>query len=482
MKLKQPDIRGFFSPSDEKPDFKPTPMMAQYLDVKARHKEYLLFYRMGDFYELFFDDAKIAASHLGIALTKRGKINDQEIPMCGVPVHSSQTYLSRLIKSGFKVAIAEQLEEKTKKIENKKGPKIFKRDVVKIITPGTILEDSLLESKSHNHLLSISVFRGDVSLAWIDMTTGSIKLQRIAGSKFKEDLLECMNKIEPGEIIISYEQIKLNFLKENLKSFEKIVTEVPPSFFDVQNNKEKIQDFFQSSRIESIGDLFDNDISATGALLNYLELTQKKNIPLVKNFEILNKNDYMQIDMFSEKSLEIFQKTDGEKRGSLIDVIDKTKTSAGGRLLREFLKTPLINKKEIKRRHNLAESFLSSFELLKRTTSLLSGLPDVERAMSRISANTKNPRDLAMLSLFIEKANNIFNELRESKNKILKELIPSEKILALASKMRNLIVGQIHEMPPINLNDGGVIKDGVDKKLDDLRNIKNLKKSEILEF
>ena len=164
MKLKQPEIKGFSSFEKKKLISKPTPMMAQYLEVKERHNEYLLFYRMGDFYELFFDDAKIAASHLGIALTKRGKINNQDIPMCGVPVHASQTYLSRLIKLGFKVAIAEQLEEKSLKSGDKKTSKIFKRDVVRIITPGTILEDSLLESKSYNYLLSISFFKGEISV------------------------------------------------------------------------------------------------------------------------------------------------------------------------------------------------------------------------------------------------------------------------------------------------------------------------------
>ena len=170
MKLKQPDIVGLKNSETNKS--KPTPMMAQYLEVKERHKEYLLFYRMGDFYELFFEDAKIASQVLGIALTKRGRINDADIPMCGVPFHAAQSDLSSLIKQGFKVAIAEQLDSSTEEMKNQK---IFKRDVVRIITPGTIIEESLLDSKTNNNLLSIFFLKGELSLSWIDMTTGGLK-------------------------------------------------------------------------------------------------------------------------------------------------------------------------------------------------------------------------------------------------------------------------------------------------------------------
>ena len=190
MKLKQPDINGLLKKNHKVS--KPTPMMAQYLEVKERHKEYLLFYRMGDFYELFFEDAEVAASNLGIALTKRGKIGDKDIPMCGVPYHSAQTYLSRLIKQGFKVAIAEQLGESE---EESKSQKIFKRDVVRIITPGTIIEDSLLDSKNNNNLLSIFLHKGLISIAWVDMTSGLIKLERIEGKNFLQYLTESIHKL-----------------------------------------------------------------------------------------------------------------------------------------------------------------------------------------------------------------------------------------------------------------------------------------------
>jgi len=482
MKLKQPDIKGFSSFEKEKSFSKPTPMMAQYLEVKERHKDYLLFYRMGDFYELFFDDAKIASQHLGITLTKRGKINDNDIPMCGVPAHASQTYLSRLIKGGFKVAIAEQLSEVPNKKLDKKTPKIFKRDVVRIITPGTILEDSLLESKSHNHLLSINFLKGDLSLAWVDMTTGTIKIQRISGLKMKEDLFECINKVEPGEIIISQELSSSIFWKEKLKNFEKIISIIPDDFFKVKKNNEKLKDFFKNSKINLKNNFLDSDKCVLGALINYLELTQKKNIPQIKNFEIIDKNDFMQIDMFSEKSLEIFQKSNGEKKGSLLEVIDLTKTSAGGRLLRDFLKNPLTKKEEITFRHKLVQKFLNKIEVLKKTTLCLSGLPDAERALSRISARTNNPRDLILISVFMEKANQVFENFKDSRNVDLEELIPEKTVIKNANVIMQKIKDQIEDSPPLNLADVGVIKSKVDKKLDNLRNIKTNRKNDILDL
>jgi DNA mismatch repair protein MutS len=481
MKLKQPDIKGFTHSSGSMEKSKPTPMIKQYLEVKNRHKDYLLFYRMGDFYELFFNDAKVASSQLGIALTKRGKLNDEDIPMCGVPAHSSQTYLSRLINLGHKVAIAEQLEDEDQN-DVKKNQKIFKRDVVRIITPGTILDDSLLESKSYNHLLSISSFKGDIAISWTDMTTGTIKLQRIKGKNLIDDLFECTNRIEPGEIIVSDSFEKLKILDSRFNQFESKITRIPSSFFDEENNKKKIKEFFNNSQIESFGDLKTIDISALGAVLNYLELTQKKNIPLIKNIEIVQKQDFMQIDNFSVKSLELFEKIDGEKKGSLLSIIDKTKTASGGRLLKDFLKSPLIKTKDIKARHNLIEAFLKDSISMKKIIDLLSGQPDVERALSRISAKTNNPRDLLIVSNFLENSEKIFLGIRECNESIIKNLLPDKNFQENAKTLKFLINKNIKAPPPINLNDGDVIKEGVNVKLDYLRNIKNDKQNEILQM
>ena len=304
MKLKQPDINGLLELKNKVS--KPTPMIAQYLEVKERHKEYLLFYRMGDFYELFFKDAEIAASNLGIALTKRGKLGDKDIPMCGVPYHSAQTYLSRLIKQGFKVAIAEQLEESDSDI--KKNQKIFKRDVVRIITPGTIIEDSLLDDKNNNNLVSVYFYKGEISLAWVDMTAGVIKLEHIGGKNFLQDFTESIQKIEPGEIIISESIKNSKILKEELRNFDKQISTIPEAFYDFKNNEEIIKKFFGNKKIQSFGDLGEIDIAAVGAVINYLKLTQKNNIPKIRSIEKVSKDNSPQIDMFTLRSLEIFER------------------------------------------------------------------------------------------------------------------------------------------------------------------------------
>ena len=481
MKLKQPDIKGFsYLDKQKNPKSRITPMMSQYLEVKNRHKEYLLFYRMGDFYELFFDDAKIAATALGIALTKRGKIDEKEIPMCGVPVHSSESYLARLIKAGFKVAVAEQFDDLSK--ESKKPAKIIKRDVVKIITPGTILDESLLESKSYNHLLSIFRYKGEFSLSWVDMTTGSIKFQQIVGINFIEDLKESINKIEPCEIIVSNEsRIKENF-NEILKNYENIITEVPNSFFCAQDGEDKIKNYYSQSVLESNKNLSNNEKSTIGSLLNYLELTQKKNIPNLKTLEKIQPTSYLQIDFFSEKSLEIFIRNDGEKKGSLLETIDETKTSSGGRLLKDFFKHPRIDLETIQFRHECIESFFSELDSLKKIRGFLTGIPDAERALARISAYTNNPRDLVVLCSFIEKALEIFKEIKKLSNKSLNHLLPKKIVYTLLERILNLIDSHIITPPPISLNDGGVIKDKISQRLDDLRNIKQTHKKMILDL
>ena len=476
MKLKQPDIVGLKNTETKKS--KPTPMMAQYLEVKERHQEYLLFYRMGDFYELFFDDAKIASQVLGIALTKRGRINDADIPMCGVPFHAAQSYLSRLIKQGFKVAIAEQLDSSAEEMKNQK---IFKRDVVRIITPGTIIEESLLDSKNNNNLLSIFFVKGDLSLSWVDMTTGGIKVEKIDGQNYKQDLFESIHRIEPGEIILTEELKQSNLFSKLLKNFDKKISVVPEVYFDLINNTEKIKKYF-GQKNKFIIDARNSDIAAVGGLLNYIELTQKKNIPNISEIELIDKKNSMQVDMFSMRSLEIFSKNDGSKKGSLIDVIDYTKTATGARLLREFLKAPLLDKKQIEFRHNLIEVFLFNYDCLKKIDSFLSNLSDIERAISRVSAGTDNPRDLILIKQFIVFSEKIFDELMLLKNEIIEKLIPSSIIRKCIKGIEDTISKKIIDTPPVNLNDGGVIKDGVDKRLDELRNIKKIKKVEILKL
>ena len=478
MKLKQPDISGLLKLN--KKNSTPTPMIAQYLEVKDRHKDYLLFYRMGDFYELFFDDAVIAASNLGIALTKRGKLNDLDIPMCGVPVHSAQSYLSRLIKMGFKVAVAEQLDQDADNLKSK-NQKIFQRDVVRIITPGTIIEDTLLDAKKNNNLLSIFFKEGLISIAWIDMTTGNIKIQNIGGQNFLKDLKESILKIEPMEIIISDEIKNFRILKDSFKIFEKQISIIPDSFYEIQNTTITIK-YLLKNENSSVKSLTNLEASAVDALLNYLELTQKNNIPKIRSIQKISKDQFMQIDMFTIKSLEIFERYDGNKKGSLIDTIDHTKTAGGARLLRTFLKTPLIEKQGIEYRHALISSFHLNYDILTAVIKFLSNIPDLERCLARVSANFNNPRDLILVMQFIDFSNKIFDELKKSEYKNLKDLILKEDVLQKINIVKNLIKEKIVESPPINLNEGGVINKNVNERLDELRDIRQNKQIEIIKL
>ena len=402
--------------------------------------------------------------------------------MCGVPAHSAQTYLSRLINLGYKVAIAEQLEQEEERLELKKHQKIFKRDVVRIITPGTILDDSLLQSKNNNHLLSICFLKGDFSVSWVDMSTGVIKLQKIIGKNTFNDLYELISKVEPEEIIISEGFEKINLFNSKFNQFKKKITTVPSGFFIPENNKEKIKTFFKKSFIDSLGELDAIDLGAVGAVINYLELTQKQNIPLINDFEIVNKDKFMQIDNFSVRSLELFEQTDGQKKGSLLDVIDETKTAAGGRLLRNFIKFPLVNIKEIRWRHNLVSEFLENSMVMTKVINLLSDQPDVERAMSRISAGTNNPRDTILVKNFVENSEKIFSEISLLDETKKNDLLPNLFSIKNATKLKDYILEHIVEVPPINFNEGGVFKKGINKNLDYLRNIRNDKQNEILKM
>ena len=328
--------------------------------------------------------------------------------------------------------------------------------------------------------MSVYFYKGEISLAWVDMTAGVVKLEHIGGKNFLQDFTESIQKIEPGEIIISEGIKNSKILKEELRNFDKQISIIPEAFYDFKNNEEIIKKFFGNKKIQSFGDLSEINIAAVGAVINYLKLTQKNNIPKIRSIEKVSKDNSMQIDMFTLRSLEIFERYDGIKRGSLIDTIDKTKTACGARMLRLFLKAPLMKKSEIKYRHNLIESFLYNFRILEEITKLLSNIPDLERALARITAKTNNPRDLILVKQFVSFTEQIFLRLNNLKEKNLKELIPDKKILSKAYKTKKIIDDVIAETPPVNLNEGGVINDSVNTRLDELRNLKQIKKEEII--
>ena len=285
-----------------------TPMMEQFLDIKKNHKDTILFYRMGDFYELFFEDAVKASSALDIVLTKRGKHNGVDIPMCGVPVHSSETYLLRLIGKGYRVAVCEQTEDPAE--AKKRGAKaVVKREVVRIVTPGTITEDNLLDSRSNNYMCCINKRAGDMSIATVDITTGDFFVQTIQ----EQDLSTVIARIQPSEIILPQSFITNKLYSEIWNEYKDALSPIPESRFNYENSFDIICKTFKVSDLSSFGDFVKADIISLGLLLDYINTTQVGKLPHLNKPTKIKNSGYMEIDATTRKSLEIINSMQGGK-------------------------------------------------------------------------------------------------------------------------------------------------------------------------
>ena len=442
-----------------------TPMMVQYVQIKEAYKDMLLLYRMGDFYEMFFEDAIIGSEILGIALTQRGKIQDEKIPMCGVPFHSVDTYLTKLINNGIKVAICEQSETVDKfKERGGKGP--LPRSVVRVITPGTIQEDKFLDPKINNFLTSISSILDEYAVAWADMSTGLFKVQCCT---YKE-VVNILHLINPSEIIIC---------EESFKNFKKLEDEFifscqPDLTFDLNKGETALKELYEIDDLTLLGIEKKEIISATGGLLNYLKSTQIDFMPRLEKLEIVNKEDFMTIDFSARKSLELIFSQKNEKKGSLLHCIDKTITSGGSRLLSQRISSPLINKTEINKRLDLVEFFLDNYDLTKQVTNILSKIGDIERCLSRIVNNRGGPRDLFLIGLSLKNADLIGQLLQKNKNIINKVMI----LLSISELHKNLL-DAIEENSLSSVKDGNFIKDGFSITLDKARKFRDESKIHI---
>ncbi|MBR9982934.1 MAG: DNA mismatch repair protein MutS [Wolbachia endosymbiont of Homalodisca vitripennis] len=377
---------------------KNTPVMEQYLNLKAQYKDHLLFYRLGDFYELFFDDAIKAAKLLNIVLTKRGNSNGQEIPMCGVPAHSSESYLHKLIDLGFKVAICDQLE--TADEAKKRGYKsIVKRDVVRVVTPGTIIEDSLLEDKSNNYLASIVEQNGEYAIAWLELSTGKFFHTLTNLKALDSDLL----RISPRELLISEKFIEDEKIRSILKNYKISITQHAQSFFEYSKSHRTLCEFYKIRELGSIGNFSKVEIMACGALLEYVRVTQRGSIPRLEFPKTYKQQNFMLIDASARRNLELFSTQFGEKKGSLISVIDHTVTASGGRLLKQMLASPLACSKAINLRLSTAQFFVNNHEPRRKIREILSNIPDIERSLSRLILGRGSPKDMNLLKIGLGK-------------------------------------------------------------------------------
>ncbi len=380
------------APSGAKKPVATTPMFAQYSEIKGAHPEHLLFYRMGDFYELFFDDAVAAAAALDITLTKRGKQGGADIPMCGVPVRSHESYLQRLIRRGFKVAICEQVENPAE--AKKRGAKaLVRREVVRVITPGTLTEDALLESRAPNYLVAIARVQDETALAWLDMSTGAFEAAELARNGLGAELA----RLTPGEILLSERLVEEPDLFECLAEWKNVLTLLPAARFDSGRAERRLCELFHVAALDAFGAFSRASLAACGALVDYLALTQKGKRPHLAPPRLLAVGATLAIDAATRRNLELTTSLSGERSGSLLGVIDRTVTGAGGRLLLARLASPLTDAVAINARLDGVAFFADAPGLRDHLRAALKRIPDIERSLSRLTVGRGGPRDLAAI-------------------------------------------------------------------------------------
>ena len=442
-----------------------TPLMAQYFSVKNRHQDCLLFFRLGDFYEMFFDDALTASKALDIALTRRGQHQGKDIPMCGVPAHSYESYVAKLIRAGHRVAICDQQEspeEAKKQAKSRGGKTIVTRDVVRIITPGTLTEDSLLDSRAANYLACLTSVGDSIAIAWCDIVAGHIYAQSVTPA----DMAGVLARLDASEILIAERLIEKPELFEILAPWRTQLVAQPNGRFDSDNAKRRVMDIYHVGDIAAFGDFSRVEIAALGALLDYVELTQKTDL---KHFAPPQKSGAAQvaIDASTRRNLELTRTLAGERRGSLLDAIDRTETGAGARLLATRLTAPLTDVAAIAARLDAVAFFVQESSLRDRIRAALRHAPDLERALARLALGRGGPRDLASVRDALRQAEAIRSALL-SASAMPKDLRAETHNLgehnALIDKLERALAADL----PMLARDGNFIARGYAAPLDEL--------------
>jgi DNA mismatch repair protein MutS len=439
-----------------------TPMMQQYFSQKEKYSDTLLFFRMGDFFELFYDDAVKASKALDIALTKRGKSDDANaVPMCGVPAHSYEPYLQKLIRSGFKVAICDQLESPEE--AKKRGYKeIVRREVVRVVTPGTLTEETLLDSKKSNYLLSFARVAQQFGLAWVDISTGEFNTSLISANQLASELA----RLKPSEILLPDALIYEENLFETYADWKNKLTPQSTNIFELKRAESKLKSFYKVISLEGFGSLSKPEISACGALLEYLELTQKMSLPVLQFPKQVKAESFMQIDASTRKSLEL---TEGEI--TLFETINQTQTSAGARLLYSMLSSPLIYAEGINARLDAVQFFFNNAELRDKLRSRFAQMPDMERATSRIAIGRGTPRDMLMLRTALTISYEIKNLLLAQDSPAL--VAEATHDIKNFSDLLNNLIEAFKDDVGVYLEDGNFIRESYSAELDELLNIRD---------
>lgn len=450
-----------------------SPGMQQYLLLKEAHRDYLLFYRMGDFYELFFDDAVKTAGLLDIALTKRGKIGEIDIPMCGVPYHAADIYLQRLIAKGEKVAICEQMEDPAE--AKKRGSKsVVRRDVVRIITPGTLTEDTLLAPTRTNFLAAYAEAAQEGALAWADISTGEFMVQPCARDRLASDLA----RIQPREILVgdgTYE----SGLQSILEDHRDTLSFRPQNVFAPAAAAHRLKEYFQLGALDAWGELSEAELTACAAITEYLQLTQKETLTPLRPPARQLQHDVLLMDGATRRNLEITSTLSGERSGSLLHTIDRTMTAAGARLLSKRLSAPLTDVAQISARLDGVEALFAQSSLREALREELRACPDMERGLMRLMMGRGGPRDMASLRQGMERAHTLRHLLEDAGNAHtgLEGLPPALRQISLALGDHGALHGELSralaEELPLLARDGGFIARGYHAMLDHFRTLRD---------
>ncbi len=440
-----------------------TPMMAQYLRIKEQYPDALLFYRMGDFYEMFFDDAVAASAALDIALTKRGTHNGADIPMCGVPVHSAEGYLLSLIRKGFRVAVCEQMEDPAE--AKKRGSKsVVKRDVVRLVTPGTLTEDTLLEARQNNYLAAFANIRGEGALAWVDISTGGLQVSRSALDRLSPDLAA----VAPAELLVTEDNEEpVSAIADDLGIG--LTTLSAPSF-DSTGAHDRLCRLFGVNSLDAFGSYTRAEVSALGAIAEYLEITQKSKLPTLQRPIHVERSSVMQIDAATRRNLELTRSLSGGRDGSLLWAVDRTVTAGGARLLERRLSSPSRDLNRISLRLDGVVYFVDSGRVRDDIRAILRSAPDVERAVSRLALERGGPRDLAAIRDALSASAELLPMLSVDPPQVIRSAVAAtggnEDIAAL---LEAALVAE----PPILARDGGFVSSGYSAELDESRALRD---------
>ena len=448
-------------------------MLKQYVEIKKEYPDSILFFRLGDFYEMFYDDAKVASKVLGIALTSRNKSGKNPVPLCGVPHHSAEPYLAKLLKAGHKVAVCEQVEDP----KTAKG--VVKRKVVRVLTPGAIIDTEKLDSKSNNYLASVYVNNNSYGFAYTDISTG---IFRTTSFQSLDVLIDELSQIEPKELLLQDDEGRGDISKSELTgSLDPLVTELDSWVWDIDRSKEVLLEHLSTKTLEPYGlEGHPDSISASGALIQYLKDTQMDEMPPLDEPSYYERSEYLLIDESTKRNLELLKNIRGDsEQGTLFWVLDETMTAMGARLLKFWISNPLIKIKEIEIRLDAVEEFKSKPRLKSDLRAVLKEVSDIERLIGRISTSSARPRDLGSLrdsSLYITK---IKESLSNADAKILKQIgVGIDDLSDIRKMLENVLLDEL----PVSARDGGIIKEGVNSELDDLRSIRRDGKKWIAEL